>query len=404
MCPLGGSVPRPNLSVDVLGESTTCGQLETSAALITADDSACRDVQAYAAECECPCSLCPDGTSSPPDPSQTTQSGETCGALETEAASAAGDCSKYELAGAQCGCPALDTGFCTMCAGGEAYEEPATPQVQTSNNIVAIDCTARETLLKSIQGSTDTCAYYQYLNFNDCGCRSLPPPRRNSDCTLCQDGARPENFDLVPPGQELSCGQLYASATYLTEEDCPDIAKYAAICACPGEDEFILTCTLCEDESDLRNPTLQISPGKTCAQIATIALEPGSDGLTDQDKCIAYRATYGNYCGCNNGKSSGDYCRICGGVQLLPEPSRLAAEGTSCADIEFGAYDGDCAALQTQYSDTCCHMDPTPPPTMMPSRQDVLEPTVTWPPTGSAATVSMSIVGSMIFFLIVVIV
>lgn len=190
-------------------------------------------------------------------------------------------------------------------------------------------------------------------------------------CTLCFNGSDPTpGVDTLPEAmkdQGYTCEGINAfdiSPFKASDSVCRSQRGNALFCGCPkpemSSDNKNL-CSLCEDGSPIpadKAGRVITSDKKTCADIATIVTFFG--GI---DQCSRTQATTGVYCGCKNPVASKGMCRVCGGNNLLPDPSKVVLSikdnstgqttTTTCLDVEYNQPGESCDVLQSVYNKTC---------------------------------------------------
>lgn len=347
------------------GEVSTCQELDDLAHLVT---SGCEFFQDFGAYCECPnqevlCPLCPDGSSVPDPDLEVLNLFEdsidenlrepTCGFLEFAAATI-GEARQEEECGPfqdrfayVCGCPDT-TPACTLCPTGE---QPRRPNKEIED--LGLTCRDAEEAALTIP-SASGCATIQAAGVLFCGC-DASNDGEGACGSVCPDGSPVPDKSQDDIGWvdsdlgELTCGQLDASISTFDENFC----KFGnflgtTLCGCEGEAP---TCPICEDNSPLPEPFIEVLGFATCMDLAfNYANFEGED-------CTAFQATLGVYCGCANEVAIQGACRICDGP--LPQPSIFVEADdfdASCGEVEFLANSGEltCDSAKELFSEACC--------------------------------------------------
>ena len=342
----------------------------------------------------------------------------TCGELDTMAKTGQIQCSEAQLLASFCECANTR---CPLCPNGQAITKPFT---LLPNSVLT--CADYEMSIGFANETDCTIAKPQEI-VDFCGCNDSTNNDNGSNgggsgsfqnCTFCEDGSAPGNFDLQLPDTNLTCGSFAALATLLNETACADLHSNVlpTFCGCPtapttgctlcpegdpvgnpnlvvsipggttqscaafdaflnvGADQevcdslqlflsgpcgcpnpLVPTCTLCEDGSSSPTPDLLIDGENTC-----LAIEQGA-GVFSESICTNLQGTAGVYCGCDNPTTAAQVCRVCGDNILLPNPSLVAGteedgDPLTCAIIEFeaGTDSSACAASRAQHAATCC--------------------------------------------------
>jgi hypothetical protein len=399
-CPLciGGVVP-PDLSLIIYedqGLNFTCSDALSAAGTPSTgpDAPTCEDWLFTGAFCGCPlidvaCDLCYDGTVPPnlslmPFPEQ---GNFTCGDALLFAGTPSTDpdaptCEDWLFTGTFCGCP-VPPDVCSLCDDGTPPPNLSLVPFPEDSNSTCGDFLAVAGVPSS-DPDAPTCSDWLVTGVF-CGCKPPPDP----DCSLCSDDTQPPDLTLSPAYFDgLTC-EDYVNFAAIIEVDagdstCKDVYPFGLWCGCTAPE---VKCNLCEDESDLLNPNLAIAPDETCLSLSYYAT------FEEGDKCTAYQATFGVYCGCTNPIASVGYCRICGGDTILPDPGTVAymdEDGfdVSCGEAELNGELETCDVVQSKYAEACCEATSTSPnPTPSPSAEAA--PTTTAPirspiPSGAA--------------------
>lgn len=298
LCPDGGQPKNRTLAVPFT--DLTCGHLEKMA-LRAANATACETLRTNAAWCQCPgvepkCTLCPGG-SSPPDDNVFVEEmkNATCGQLEYLATVRDQACDRITPFATPCGCP--DAYACTsICPDGSLVS-------MGQNDTIVGETTSGETMTcgdmqaNVVDGVKEQarCSMYSQIGVFKCGCNGTSLPE--PACKLCENGQVPNHTN------------------FLYEVD---------------------------------------GKGGTCAKFLSEL-----STVDDPDSCLAFQATAGVYCGCENPMASASACRICGGDKLLPNPERVAdtETGVACSEAEYVANLKSrefCIKLQNTFEDICC--------------------------------------------------
>lgn len=433
LCPDGSEVPNPEGVVDNTnpdaGFNPTCLQLQAQAASGLGSEATCNsafDVGVHRCGCtetrpEPNCTVCQD-VPFPPFTSPLIND-TACGFWGGIIRDADPEtCAVYQdVLGPACGCnntALLDP--CRLC------EDMMLPEPSRWLMSEGRDCGTLE-----IEANLDSSLCRDYSNeFSDfcCGAGvpaqpafspnaapvepssapSAPTTPLVSCETVCPDGSSvsmPDTIAFTQAGVQFTCGQLdelVASDSSLISLEC-DVLNYIGVSACGCEN--ILpepSCHLCEDGSPPPDLTLVIDErAGTCAHIAVNVIPD----LNEAD-CKFYQSTAGVYCGCNNPVASEGACRICGGDNLLPDPSVIpeASPDKTCVGHEFEAatLDFDCESYQQGYGTACCMtMSPTttPPTTSTANETDAPGPsptTLSPKPTPGSAASSLTAVVSIV--------
>ena len=177
---------------------------------------------------------------------------------------------------------------------------------------------------------------------------------QSSSCTLCPAGERPHNLwsTLAVGDTRVTCRvahQLGNLSNKVSASQCASIRETGeSLCLCrKGQPPFLNGCKLCEDGSNLPNPTKKIIGNVTCR------------GVRDQMRrdfernCWVWQGAIGPYCGCKNPITSAKVCHLCN-TDKLPFPSRVV-NGRTCLRHEFEAsLARQCVATKQAVGAKCC--------------------------------------------------
>lgn len=314
------------------------------------------------------CTLCENGSMAYAQQKEIPNSENfTCQMLDSLGVLVGGDlCDSIHLHASWCECPGAEPG-CPFCDVGM---EPVLSETLLTVNTT---CGLFNYLAHISDPNVTSCEAFEPIVDFCGGCTAVPPtpaaPMEANPCDkLCADGSDvPFPNNGIFGGDDFTCGQLDVILSFMNPFDSCSIAHYIGVseCGCPDTLPPIpedASCYVCQDQSVPTKLSFEILPDLTCRGL-------GFALLTENETCTAIQATAGSYCGCNN--NSDNACRICGGDNLLPEPSRIAdASGmmndVPCLDLEFQANAGNisCMEVQNTWAPVCC---PTPSPTAMPS-------------------------------------
>ena len=275
---------------------------------------------------------------------------ETCGLLETAALKANDtECDKLQSNAAWCQCPGVEP-TCTLCAGGVSP-----PDVDILVEEIGATCGELEYL--ATVAPHDTACDRIAAFASACGC---PDDDKYACMTLCPDGTPVEQQqDIVgetSTGKMVTCGDVQATVANGIEEQARcNMYAQIGVYAC-GCDSTLLpepACKLCENGQVPTNLLYEVDgKGNTCVEFMAELVY-----VDDPDACLAFQATAGVYCGCDNPVASASACRICGD-SLLPDPRRIAdtEHDVACSEAEYVASLGAefCANIQTAFADICC--------------------------------------------------
>lgn len=308
------------------------------------------------------CTLCPDG-SPPPDLDLSVEGIDlSCGELENLATAAQPDaCEDISRFAAACACLDQTVPFCSLCPNGEPPPDMdlVLPNQATCGNV---DALARE------ETTENGCAALRNYAAAACGCEGQVVSPVDTCTTLCPDGSQvPDPCAIVGEiitGKTVTCGDVQAQVA-LGVQDQETCNTYALMgvykCGCKST-LAEQPCQLCEDGSVPPNLLHDVDgKGNTCVELMTSMMY-----VNDTLACMAFQATGGVYCGCDNPVSSQDACRICGKDQLLPNPSRIAEASSdiSCREAEYVANlegSSSCSDMQGDFAATCCGPDAVNP-------------------------------------------
>jgi hypothetical protein len=255
---------------------------------------------------------------------------------------------------------------CTLCPDGSPVLFP-----EAKAPIGALTCKQVEELALKTTNET-ACKNLQDSSASHCGCR-------NNCTTMCPDGtsgpnaANLESIVFVKNDQPVTCADFQAdiissgsnsvdeclSANFLGED----------VCGCPPSEPFCRICEPSGGNSTTNPPTelmeREIVPGVSCRDITGIAytLKKNDPSGIFSRLCPACLAI-GAYCGCDVPPDGRDFCRLCGGKKLLPEPGRLVnstvlEKTTTCFHVELVANIADpstlpCTVFQNDNTLDCC--------------------------------------------------
>lgn len=182
------------------------------------------------------------------------------------------------------------------------------------------------------------------------------PSATKADCDVCPDGSNVTNVDSVIPlfkiDPELpnpTCGILQNAlrSLPLPLEDCDNINSHAAgWCGCPGYEEPLNICSMCEGGAEVPDPSKVTPGGETCGDIALLATylnETDCDGdLGETISGFAY------FCDCPNAPDPP--CQLCADGQEIPDPDLDVSE-------DFGLSENTCqesADIVTTFTERSC--------------------------------------------------
>ena len=176
-----------------------------------------------------------------------------------------------------------------------------------------------------------------------------------SSCTLCPSGERPHNLwsTLVVGDSRVTCRvahQLGDLSNKVSASECASIRQIGeTLCLCnTGQPPFLNSCKLCEDGSNLSNPTKKIIGAVTCREVR-------DQMRRDFERnCWVWQGAIGPYCGCNNPITSAKVCHLCN-TDKLPFPTRVV-NGRTCLRHEFEAsLARQCIATKKAVGAQCCN-------------------------------------------------
>lgn len=255
---------------------------------------------------------------------------------------------------------------CTLCPDGSPVLFP-----EAKAPIGSLTCKQVEEIALKTTNET-ACKNLQDSSASHCGCR-------NNCTTMCPDGtsepneANLESTVFVKNDQPVTCADFQAhiissgsnsvdeclSANFLGED----------VCGCPPSEPFCRICEPSGGNSTTNPPTelmeREIVPGVSCRDITGIAYtlkknDPSGVFFRLCPACLAI----GAYCGCDVPPDGRDFCRLCGGKKLLPEPGRLVnstvlEKTTTCFHVELVANIADpstlpCTVFQNDNTLDCC--------------------------------------------------
>jgi Hint module len=226
---------------------------------------------------------------------------------------------KQATIGEYCGCsnPTARSKFrgCPLCGRNTPLPDP-TRQVGSRQTCASIEYDRSRSSLSIF------CIYDEYVREYCCAAEPYP-------ClfTPCENGASPLYPDAEVGLFGLTCGDVqgFIQETALLQGDANcELLRIPGLenCGCPP-------CTLCEDGTDLFDPSLQLN-SHYCAQAALL------HATDTPELCSFFQATDGEQCGCNNPIARAKIgCEVCGPGTTLPDPTRMLNSWTSCADVEY---------------------------------------------------------------------
>ena len=271
-----------------------------------------------------PCSVCGDlGPPSVPLPGKFLPDYglpiPTCFSLETSAIlleEGSPLCIAIQTLGSYCGCN-IAADACTLCWDGTPVPNKniTLPNYLASDFSfgglgagIVLDCEGLETLLHSVNNSTERCLSARFDVGETCGCSSIPenevivenpldPTQINktdpeepettpfASCSLCKGGEPPPVPDrLVELGTSnlLSCAQWNALSSSLEEgsSDCLVVRSLSRLCECPKQPG---ECTMCPLDEPIPKPEAIVS-WLDQPNLST-------DTSTLQSRIVSYRAT-----------------------------------------------------------------------------------------------------------------
>jgi hypothetical protein len=221
-----------------------------------------------------------------------------------------------------------------------------------------VDALARE------ETTENGCAALRNYAAAACGCEGQFISAVDACTTLCLDGSQvPDPGAIVGEaitGKTVTCGEVEAQVA-LGVQDQATCHTYAllGVYTCGCENTLAeQSCELCEDGSMPPNLLHDMDgKGNTCVELMTKMMY-----VNDTVTCMAFQATAGVYCGCDNPVASEDACRICSKDQLLPNPRRNVdtLSDVSCGEAEYVANlnsSSNCSWMQDNYATACCGPD-----------------------------------------------
>mmetsp|Transcript_14736 Transcript_14736/g.16263 ORF Transcript_14736/g.16263 Transcript_14736/m.16263 type:complete len:403 (+) Transcript_14736:95-1303(+) len=281
------------------------------------------------------CKLCPGGKpfANNGQTELPLQSGKTCADLEEN-----DECDeKYQFL---CGCEDVEPN-CSLCPDGTPV--PNRFLVIPSGDFVSEDttCGTFDALFSTYSDSTCAANQEEMKSIAAyCGC---PNVESEKNCTtICSDGSFLDpayrNVIVLEGDEPTTCSDLLFDMIMndFTELEC-NSAYYFGVhkCGCnPPEDRTF--CQICEDDSIIPDPTMQIG-------ISTCYDGAGYGFMEDAgtDKCKQVQSVDGVYCKCKTGNpiASEGACRTCGGNTLLPNTQRKFVDKDFDQDVEFHCFD-----------------------------------------------------------------
>ncbi|CAB9506830.1 expressed unknown protein [Seminavis robusta] len=300
--------------------------------------------------------------------------------LESEEATSAPDTSTQASAGGhvtyprslrrylQASSQTQDSATCALCYGGASPNPNGTALSAWVDGVGYTTCEDAQVLAKDFLDGSTSCTISQISGVAHCGCPNLPPINPDIGCNFCGNDQpsydidfhkrMPQFLDAESDSEQFLCFDAIMMAQNYSSSKCEDFlsagSKYW--CGCPNATKPPATCNLCLDGAPIPDPSLEVLPGgKTCQDVIDM-MEAGFS-----DKCGAFQATAGVYCGCeaNIEQAAGDVgtydlqfrdtpCRICPNGALLPDTSQVIEMSfwnngmqrrmdTSCGEIEYFA-------------------------------------------------------------------
>jgi hypothetical protein len=208
-----------------------------------------------------------------------------------------------------------------------------------------------------------------------------------TDCQLCQeDGQVPQKpWATIQSGEEIhTCQSAYEQGVVSLSHLTCALWKYQGtnVCECAfttnheaeadaggpttsSPSTSFNYCYLCTDQSNLPFPSLEVVPGKTCADLQLDAFRD------DASNCTAWQQTYGRYCGCDNqdtsvspeGSTSGSIapCRLCG-ENSIAETTRMilltdSTDESSSASSLFSSQPQERYSVNTKNGKACAELE-----------------------------------------------
>jgi hypothetical protein len=242
------------------------------------------------------CSICPEGsTIEDSSAAFLGDGGATCGVLESSAnilTADSAECENYvtNLVNAQfafsafCCSGVEPPGTCSLCGEGGTITDENTSVLGLDDGTTCGDISNFALHLVN----TTLCSEYTQL-------APLCCDNADSSCNICPDGSpigTPEKQVYLDSNETLTCAniQVFLNLAVESEDECaeatgPDAEySFAFYCGCEGVDAPDV-CSLCADDEQLKDPDMEVPGfyGATCANLADLVRGANNQTVCDAD-------------------------------------------------------------------------------------------------------------------------
>lgn len=232
--------------------------------------------------------------------------------------------------------------------------KPCDGEVNASLSLDGLPCTEWLNYASEVTADTEECALERLLGWKFCGC----PAQAEERCTFCESGIAGIVFDKRLPFSSITCGALVDVPAIDGATTCNLADDFAMYCGCQS---VAPQCTLCRDGAPPQNIDAPLYLGLTCSDIHGLHLVSSPNRCDDLS--IEYPFDLQAYCGCNNAPKPDHGCPFCpyGGV-LNNHTQTLESDATStCGDwATLAAYakegESSCAVFQYVGLECCDSM------------------------------------------------